>query len=131
MVQAIRAAQEAYRAEAGTYLDVSSSVTTWYPRAIPDAQLHAWNESGHTDFARWQALNPTAPGQGVRMVYVTVAGPPGAPIPALSTNDAIAWPTPTRDWYIVEARGDVDGDGQFSHYAAGSLTPELYFENTD
>ena len=65
------------------------------------------------------------------MVYVTVAGPAGAPMPNLSTNAAIALPTPTRDWYVVEALGDVDGDGTFSHFAATSLTPDLYSENTD
>src|SRR4030095_1665397 len=58
-IQAIRAAQETYRAEAQTYFDVSTSLTAWYPMAAPGKERYHWVQLGGNDYANWQRLHPS------------------------------------------------------------------------
>lgn len=130
MIQSIRAAQEGYRSETNAYLDVSSAMNSWYPRADPDADFVAFkNVSTHADVAGWNLLSPTVPGNGVRWVYTTKAGPPGTNPPAFSTAAQPTWTgTRGRAWYVVQARGDTDGDDHDVFMAASSMSDTLYSE---
>jgi type IV pilus assembly protein PilA len=127
MVQSIRAAQERWRSETQTYLNVSSSTTAWYPMGTPGTSKYPWDNASGNDYANWRLLNPTTSGP-VQFGYVTVAGPPGAVPPTLNITSPPTWPTTTEPWYLIQAVGDTDGNGIKSMYAATSFTPELYNE---
>ncbi len=136
VIQAIRVAQEAHRAETNTYLDVSDSYTSWHPRAVPDEKFAPFGEPTSGTPAqqmRWRLLDPSVAGEGVRWGYVTKAGPPGtAPQPLETRHDStVNWGgSLNRSWYIIQARGDTDGDGHSVFMAASSLTGVVYDESS-
>ncbi len=133
-IQAIRAAQERWRAETQRYFDVSTSLKSFYPRATPDRDLYPWQgkSAGHADVANWRRLNVPSLGQ-VRCVYATVAGNVGTS-PDSEALDGFTGPVPTfgnptQPWYLIRASCDLDGDGDDSRYLATSLNGEIYVEN--
>lgn len=132
VIVAIRSAQEAYMAENHVYLNVStdSGGKSWYPRTTPNRAHIPFATSNHPDYARWQQLAPSI-NESVMFSYLVNAGVPGTIIPPL--QDMTAGPTFTAaqplDWYIIQARGDVDANGTFARYATSSMTSELYIEN--
>src|SRR5262245_46365719 len=130
MVQSIRTAQERWRAETGAYLDASATVTTWYPMATPNKTLYEWHQSGHTDYAKWQLLNPTVSGP-VQFGYVTKAGPPFTAMAVPSSNSKPTWPAAseiTQPWFLIQAMGDTNDDGVNAYYVASSLNGEVFKE---
>lgn len=130
MIQSIAAAQERWRAESQRYLDVSTSLTSYYPVATPSRSMNAWETTSHGDAARWRRLNVTNPG-AVQAVYATVAGNAGT-----NPNDeeftALTLPTfgtQNEPWYLIHAKADLDGDSTFSLFLASSLTSEVYVKD--
>lgn len=130
MVQSIRAAEERWRSETTSYLDVSGALTNYYPMTQPGTDKHAFYPPGDTRplAQRWALLKPTAPPM-VRFGYAVVAGPPGKTPPDPATAKRPAWGVPNQNWYVIQAVGDVDGNGKFSYYVASSFTGEVYWEN--
>ena len=133
-IQAIRAAQERWRAETLSYLRVSGSMTSWYPNPTPAVAgtitlKYAWDNPGGNDKPAWDLLNPSIPGP-VQYGYVTWAGAPTQLPPAFSTATQPAWQVPTQPWYVIEAICNANGDGVMAHMAASSFTDELYTENS-
>ena len=132
VIVAIRSAQEAYMAENHVYLNVStdSGGKSWYPRITPNRDRASFAASNQPDYARWRQLAPSV-NESVMFSYLVNAGVPGTIIPAL--QDMTEGPTFTTaqplDWYIIQAKGDVDGNGIFARYATSSMTGELYIEN--
>lgn len=129
MVQSIRAAQERWRSETGTYLNVSTSITSWYPMRTPGKAKYAWDQESGSDYANWRLLNPTASGP-VQYGYATVAGPGGTtPNVTLSISNPPTWSLSNEPWYVIQARGDTNADGVVATFVASSFSPELYMEN--
>jgi hypothetical protein len=64
----------------------------------------------------------------VRFGYAVVAGPPGKTPPDPATARRHVWGTPNQNWYVIQAAGDMDGNGTFSYYVASSFTGEVYWE---
>lgn len=128
VVQGIRAAQERWFAETRSYFDVSTSMTTYYPMATPGKDKHAWDQPTATNYPNWRLLNPVVSGP-VQFGYATRAGAPGVPPPALNIANGPTWGTPVEPWYVIQARGDTNGDGVFSMFAASSFSPEFYTQN--
>ncbi len=135
MIQSIAAAQERYRTETLTYLDVSTNLSTMYPMAAPDEKtVYDWVQAGHVNFASWQRLNVTVPGP-VRYGYATVAGQAGADLSVQAVTNAATqpiWPTPAQTvepWYVIQALGDIDGDGVNSVFVGSSFSESIYIEN--
>jgi hypothetical protein len=134
MVQSIRAAQERWRSEHMMYLDVSTD-EAWYPRdprvapAARQAFYYAPEDESHADHIAWLQLRPTAPG-AVRYGYLANAGTAGTTMTAATApGPAVTWPTPTDNWYVIQAIGDPDGDGVVSYYRASSLSGEVFSVN--
>ena len=121
VIQAVRAAEESYLAENHTYLDVSTqnSRKDWYPMVTPSKTRYAWQQPGHSDAARWQALAPVV-NRPVQFGFLVYAGNAGVAVPALQIPGAPAISTPTDDWYVIQAEGDTDGNGRFAQYMSGS-----------
>lgn len=124
-VQSIRAAEERYRSEHMMYLNVSSTVDGWYPRAPAFGTEQSFYGGSHTDSVAWLQLRPTVTG-GVRFGYLCNAGTVGAVMTAPVRGPAITWPTPTDNWYVIQATGDTDGDGIISYYRASSLDDDVF-----
>ena len=130
MIQAIRAAQERFRSESGAYLNVSVDQDDWWPRRTQfDGSLVSWRvTTPDATGRRWDLLALRAPGQGVRFQYTTRAGPPGVAIGAAApmANPVAAGAFSTtelanQNWYVIEARGDADGDGFLVFLSAASF----------
>ena len=129
MVQSIRAAQERWRAERATYLDVSETITSWYPMGTPGKVKYHWVQTDGHRYTSWMQLNPTAPGP-VQCGYAVRAGVARTSPPALATfSNPPAWPVPNDNWYLIHAECNVDGDEQAAHYAASSFSGEVASEN--
>jgi prepilin-type N-terminal cleavage/methylation domain-containing protein len=129
MVGSIRAAEESYRAETLAYLSVSAGFATYYPVDAVGRTKNAWDNPSHTDVTRWRQLGARSDGP-VYYGYKVAAGTAGGAIPALTgLTSAPVWPAPTEPWYVIQARGDVDGNGIYSYVAASSYTSEIYVEN--
>jgi prepilin-type N-terminal cleavage/methylation domain-containing protein len=144
VVQAIRVGEERFRAENQRYLSVSGPPaatlpTTYYPSASIGRTKSTFFRTRPPDppepglDASWRLLDPPlAPNQLVQFGYVAVAGPPGVAMPAPHTASKPVWPAAgalADPWYVIEARGDVDGDGVYTYVVASSLNGELYVEN--
>lgn len=135
MVQSIRAAQERWRSEHMLYLDVSSA-GAWYP-ADPRTDHQRLSPfyfdapGAHVDQNRWLALRPTAPGP-VRFGYLVNAGPGGTAMTAPSApGTAVTWPTNNNDWYVIQAIGETDGDGDCIYLRASSLRTDIHIVDND
>lgn len=127
MVQSIRAAQERWRGEHMTYLDVSSASDSWYPAppARDGARPFYFSASGkHIDQANWFALRPNAPGP-VRFGYLVDAGAAHTLMPSPASVPI----TPDNDWYVIQAIGDAT-DGS-SYLRATSLNGDVFVEERD
>ena len=136
MIQAIRAAQEAYKAETGTYLDVSGNLKDYQPRPTPDEHFASfYNNVTDTKEQSWRMLNPSVPKEGVRWVYSTVAGPAGGAFPPnadFCTADppSFTGASSEKPWYVIQAIGDTDGDKHYGCMMASSFTGAVYDESS-
>jgi hypothetical protein len=99
----------------------------WYPNTKPGTTRSSWQMPSHPDYASWQQLAPSI-NRSVQFGYLVNSGSAGVAVPTLQTAAAPVFPLPTDDWYVIQACGDVDGDGVASKYAATSFTSEIYEE---
>jgi prepilin-type N-terminal cleavage/methylation domain-containing protein len=127
VIQALRAAQEAYRAENQEYLNVSTD-PAWYPVETYGEVSFGWaagydsNPNGPA-FKRLGAIVP----QPVQYRYRVNAGSAGGTLPTPIVP--LTWPTATEPWYVIQARADVDGNGVFSNAMAASFNGEVYLDH--
>lgn len=127
MINGIRSAQESYRAETLMYLNVSGSLDSYYPMTTPSAKKYAWGGGNDAIADRWRILNVTTDGP-VMFGYATIAGGPGE-VTASGLAITADIPDATEPWYIIQAKGDVDGNGVFSHCIATSMSNQLIWDN--
>lgn len=127
-VQAIRAAEERFHAEGTGYLSASQSLTTWYPGVPSGTIKRGWWQESHSDYEKWRMLDVTQPGP-TQCGYAVQAGTFGETVPGLATASQPTWPTPQRDWYVIQAACDMDGDTKLGYVAASSFSDELYRED--
>ena len=132
VISAIRVAEEAYAAENHIYLNVSiaSGGTSWYPNPKPDMTRYAWVQATHDDYKDgWRILAPSI-NRPVLFGYLVNAGEPGSSVPALQLKSPPTFPTPMIvPWYVIQARGDVNGNSVYAQYAASNANSELVVEN--
>jgi len=130
MISSIKAAQESFRGETLGYLDVSGSLSNYYPQKPPadhDPVKIAWGGTGPGD-TKWKMLNVSNTGP-VMFGYATIAGAPGPVKPqGLEIVDKPPFGDATEPWYMIQATGNVNGDSVFSVYCATSFTNEIYVE---
>lgn len=129
VLQAIRVAEETYRAENQVYLNVTSELGKdegWFPRASVDNQKIVFASDTHEDRERWRRLNPRVD-RPVAFGYKAHAGMAGdaAAMPQLLTDDyqlPDETNPPTEPWYVLQARGVSGG---ISFVLATSFDPEV------
>jgi len=139
----IRGAEDNFKGEFLTYLNVSSSLTDYYPNATPNDSRWAWvqpNDSRYTTVVSactkgmcggWSLLNISADAP-VRFGYAVISGIGGTPTspPALSpppTMPAVANGVP---WYVVQAvNKHVPTSSQYAVFASSSVSAEILMQN--
>lgn len=127
--QSIRGAQEAFRSETMTYLDVS---TVYHPRNTGfDSAKVDWNRTSD-DLGKWKTLGVQTDGP-VRFGYKCNAGAAGTTISTTIDMPGYKMPTATQPapWYVIQAKGNP-GDrpsGSEVYMVGSSLTGELKWIN--
>src|SRR5258706_10938134 len=112
-MEAIRVAEEGFRAQNGQYLNCSlGSTPQWYPMLVPGKSVYDWRQSTHADWPQWQALGVPRDG-GTQYGFLVNAGTPGTAYPTLQTTIKPTLPAATDPWYAIQVKGDIDGDGIF------------------
>jgi len=130
-LQAIRAAEEAFRSENGQYLNCSHTAGAWFPSDKPGKVVYPWTRADHPDAAYWRPLALPLTG-GTRFGYLANAGLPGAaPPPIFLKTYTVPNVTMTEPWYIIQLNGDRDGDGASALGLAHSFSADVYLENED
>ena len=140
MIQGIRAAEEAYKAEMLVYLNVSPSLNAaadYYPTnpatscAAGKSIKTGWGGGATQTAVNWKTLNVTADSP-VAFSYAAVAGTTTTPYPgwpaALKNTPTLPAPA-TEPWYVIMAMADRDCDGTFAVFLSSSFTGEVYYEN--
>jgi prepilin-type N-terminal cleavage/methylation domain-containing protein len=126
-VQAIRAAEESFRAQNGSYLDCSGVTAAWFPMLTPGQVKYEWHQTSHADWPRWATLGVPAI-DSTQFGFLVNAGKPGDPYPVLQTADKPTLSASADPWYVIQVKGDVDGDGVFMLGFATSRTGDVYLE---
>lgn len=133
IIGAIKAAQESYRAETLSYLNVSTTLDTFYPRADPNDRKMAWANPSGSNYDKWRILNVDTGGP-VLYSFATISGLPNQAVPtgAIKTVQKPNFPTaPVEPWYLIQAVGDVDDDNVNFYAIASSFSADVYIENDD
>lgn len=130
--QKLRALEEAYFSQNGTYLNVSRATgPVWYPAATPGRVTYSWNQNG-PDAQYWSQLGATTFGD-TRFGYAVNAGLPTEAMPALQTPN-FTWPAeaanPQEPWYVIQVRGqrDLEGDALLSGVTT-SFNSTVFIDN--
>jgi prepilin-type N-terminal cleavage/methylation domain-containing protein len=133
VIQAVISAEEAYRSENKVYLDVGKD---FYPDDSPGKNKRTfWGHVTHLDEPKWRELAPKVPAL-VQYSYRVRAGLPGT-APASNADfvtgvsGTINFPaaaTINEPWYVIQALGDVDGDGDQTALLATSFNNQVYQE---
>jgi Tfp pilus assembly protein PilE len=134
MMTNIKTAEEAYKDETYTYMDVSQDFSShWYPAATPGRFKTQWGDTSSQAGANFRTLGVYAGGP-VQFAYAVVAAPPGGGYPQLptaKTNAAFNMSGTTPVWmYVAVAKADLDGDpSTFTYVVSHSFSSEIYLEN--
>jgi prepilin-type N-terminal cleavage/methylation domain-containing protein len=127
VVQAIRAAQERYRAENQVYFARDSR--EWYPTTGVGDKRTTFAQPGNSEYdAMWKELKPTVD-KPVGFGYWVDTGLPGDALPVVKTSRKFASGTVNEPWYVVQAQADADGDGTFCRVTASSMNPDVFVED--
>lgn len=140
MVASVASSQERYRGEFGNYLKVSTTLghkgNTGPLCPTPEARKKkAWGPASCTGGTNWIALAVQNAGS-LHFGYSTTSGPAGtAPADkvAISSGDA-PWPADaqlTRDWYVVTAAADTDGNDRWATVIGYSWTNDIFVDDND
>jgi len=134
MIGSIKAAEEAYKDETFTYLNVTNDINTFYPTNSKPGQIKVqWGGTG-TGQTGFQQLGVSAAAP-VLFVYACTAGAAGTapPAPGGSAADITVgnWPSATSSvpWYVVKAKADLDGDGRYTVFVGSSFTGDIFAAN--
>lgn len=139
VLQAIRVAEESYRAENQVYLNVTSERgpnAGWFPNGGIYNQKGPFADPAHEDAERWDRLNPRVD-RPVEFGYKANAGMAGdvATMPQLLTNDfqlPNATNPPTEPWYVLQARATFDENyDDYCFVLATSFDPEVRIVNAE
>ena len=132
MINAIKAAEEAYRDETFVYLNVSEGdLNSLYPMNKPGNGRTHWNNPNGNNYNNWQTLGVDS-STAVQFGYAVVAGAAGGTPPNPGTTErAFNWPATTEPWYVIKAVGDRDEDGIKAIVVAHSFSSEVYVEREE
>jgi prepilin-type N-terminal cleavage/methylation domain-containing protein len=129
-LQVIRVGQESARAHNGLYQDCSDRDNpVWYPKA-PTRVRNDWRQTSHTDWSCWSSLGVARAGSTM-YGYAVNAGRPGEAYPTLQSvkSPAPTLATATDLWYVIQFRGNIDGDSTYTWGVTTNTTTEVVIQN--
>ena len=140
MIQGIRAGEESYKSEMLVYLNVSGTLTNYFPHdptVSKNDEKWSWTQSGDSRYTNpltgWQLLNVNSDGP-VRFGYAVVAGvgPTAPPAPTGFATPPV-WPAINAGipWYVVQAANQRAAGAKVVLFISSSLSGEIYGENDD
>jgi prepilin-type N-terminal cleavage/methylation domain-containing protein len=135
MVSNIRSAEESFRAENGVYLDVSKGLEPGYlyPATTPGAFKTQWGGpcSKCNNSNSWSSLTIEAKGGPLAFGYAVISDKHTGGFPSsVTVNGAsVDLTNLTAPAYIVEAAGDIDGNGVFTKVYGFSNGSGLLVDN--
>lgn len=138
MLNAIKGAEESYKAETYKYLDVSgvpggTSMPAYYPTSSPNDQRANWNPAGCVGTpicANFVKLNISSDNTSAGVYYrygVTAGSATGSTF----TFDGRAYPAANDPWFVVKAIGDLNNDGVQSQYWSSSMDSTVWSVKPD
>ena len=131
-MQALRAAEEAFKAENGRYLNCSRTAgPAWYPMVSPGKQAYTWVQVGHPDYVWWSQLPYRR--ELTRFGYLANAGLPSEMF-AGSQLTAYTFPATTamsEPWYVIQLKGDRDENGKAALGLIHSFSADTYLQDED
>ena len=133
MISVIKAAEENYKDETFTYLNVTGSLDTYYPANAQAGRVKVQWGGASSDPAilkNWQTLGVNA-ALPVLFQYSCVAGAANAaiPLPGGSASDIKVgnWPgSVPAPWYVIKAEADFEGDGRHTVFVGTSFYGETF-----
>jgi len=114
----IAAAQKLYFDETRGYLNCSSSWNDHFP-GKPGAYKRDFDNKGHAKYKCWKLLGVRVDSP-VNMAYTVRAGT-ASQTPPPSSVPGIKWPAITTPWWVAQAAGDQDENGQLSYFMTSSF----------
>lgn len=126
-MRAIAAAQERFRSEHLTYLNVSPT-NALYPNKTPNETRFHFRQPSHEDYTRWEVFAPDIK-VPTPYSFISRAGLSGAALPTNPMGLASPTDLPAGPWYYVYGVGDIDGDGIQQRMFFSSFEPELTISN--
>jgi prepilin-type N-terminal cleavage/methylation domain-containing protein len=138
MIAGIMTAQEQYKAETLSYLDVSGvhnldDYSTFYPETTPakHATKMSWGGGNADILENWNRLGvkTTSP---VLYIYGCAAGDSSTPMaaPGISIGN-FGTGTTGKPWYLVKAVADLDGNGSVGTWVGSSVTTQIFNSSTE
>lgn len=146
----IKMQQERYKAETGSYLNISpslaantaSTAVTAYPHCTigmtPGAQKLQWGGGTSAPACPTSCCNSGTNWTKLRVEtnaptyygYSTIAGAKGGTPTGVTIGGATPnWGTPVGPWFVATALGDPDGNSIFSTEMISSFDNEVYVDN--
>jgi type IV pilus assembly protein PilA len=133
MILAIRGGQETYKSEMLQYLNVSSSISTYYPNLSPNDTKYSWVYPPHTDYPNWMLLNLNPDGP-VRFGYACASGLGGNIMaPSDFTTNAPSMPPALASgvpWYSIQAKNQRNPARPPELYGSVSVDNMIFSQNS-
>jgi prepilin-type N-terminal cleavage/methylation domain-containing protein len=134
MLSNIRSAEESFKAENGTYLNVSAALEpgNLYPASTPGAFKTAWGGPCANCAVSWSTLNvesKAAVAFGYAVVASNLASDGRVPTTITIDGAAVNVTPPTYPAYAAEAAGDIDGNSVFTRVYVFSSTNQFFVDN--
>ncbi len=135
MIGAIKAAEEAFKDETFAYLDVTGSLSSFYPNhPSPGQAKAAWLPTDDVSAAanNFRSLGMTV-GGGVLFKYGCTAGTPaeGVDSPGSDIGPLAGWPSAGaaygEPWFVVKAVADLTKGGSYQTvYVGANFTNQIF-----
>jgi type II secretory pathway pseudopilin PulG len=129
MVIDIKAAEEVARDETFLYIGLTGDFSSWHPSDPPGAFKADWHADTGAASGIFRQLGVVSSGP-VYFTYSVVAGaagdnyPPKSYLTKMNIQGAAS-----AAFYVVVARGDLDGDGEDSYVIGHSMGSDLGVQN--
>lgn len=131
MIGAIKAGQESYKDETFAYLDVTGTLSSFYPNNGNAGQAKmAWLASNDATGAagNFRALGVSS-GGAVLFKYACTAGTAAEAVDSAGSDITISgWPANAlgEPWYVVKAVADLSKGGPQSVFVGSSFTNQIF-----
>jgi len=132
IINSVRAAQESYKDETFGYKDVSS-MSSYFPfgGTLPKNNKASWDRGDSSELKAWNELG-VHPSTAVAFGYACTAKNDNSTVlnkGEIGITQDLGYPANARNWYIVRAASDRDGNGIPAIFIGSNFTDQIYGQN--